>query len=283
MPKNSLPLLVATCLLTGCVAPPGSTLGERLHRLAASTKIVVGHRGDSGANPENTLPSFASAVAVKADMVELDFYQTEDGVLVCFHDRTLDRTTNAVALWKKKKTRVADYTWEKLATLDAGSWKDQKFAGVAIPTLESALRLIQAGSITMIEHKAGDPDVLVALLRRMNLVDDVLVQSFDWTFLTELHRLEPRITLAALGGTKSRPRPTGAVLHKIERTGAAMVHWSAKRIRRQDVDALHTAGYLVCVYTVNEPADYDRVIALGVDAITTNYPRRLRSHLATRK
>ena len=84
---------------------PKTALGEKLKAIAARTKINVAHRGNSGSLPENTIPAFASAVAQGADMVELDFYQTKDDILVCFHDKTLDRTTDCVARWQREKRR----------------------------------------------------------------------------------------------------------------------------------------------------------------------------------
>jgi glycerophosphoryl diester phosphodiesterase len=272
--------LFLAVLLSSCANRPD--LAEQLGQHAARGTIIVAHRGDSGEAPENTIPAFKSALGRGATLVELDFYTTKDEVLVCFHDRTLDRTTDVVSLWKKKKARIIDYTLAELASLDAGAWKDARFKGTRIPTLESALRTIQEGSATMIEHKEGKPTALVALLRRLDLVSDVLVQSFDWKFLDEVHRLEPRLALAALGGSKSKPHPEGKVLQEIQRTGAGMVHWSFRRIRPEDVASLHAAGLLVCVYTINTDADYDRAIDMGVDAITTDFPGRLRARLSAR-
>ena len=87
----------------------------------------------------------------------------------------------------------------------------------------------------MIEHKKGEATKLVALLTRMNLIEDVLVQSFDWEFISEVHRLEPRITLGVLGGSKSRPRPD---LAEIKGTGAQLVHWKIDRLLPEDAGAL---------------------------------------------
>ena len=59
--------------------------------------LIIAHRGDSKLAPENTLPAFASAVKARADLVELDYFHSADGVPVVIHDATLDRTTNALA------------------------------------------------------------------------------------------------------------------------------------------------------------------------------------------
>lgn len=251
-----------------------SGLEARLRELAAAGPITVAHRGASGKAPENTVPAFEAAVRAGSHMVELDFRQTADGYLVCFHDSTLDRTTDSVARLKKEKVKLEACSMAQLRDLDAGTWKDERYRRTRIPTLDAALRAIQLGSVTMIEHKSGDAERLVKLLRKRKLVDDVLVQSFDWEWLAEVHALEPKLMLAALGGTKKVPSPTDAVLAEIEKTGARMVHWNHKRLTAEDVQRLHAKGYLVCVYTVNAQQDIDRVTQWGVDAITTDFPER---------
>jgi len=278
-------LYVVIAMIAGCTSPthvPHTALYAKLKQIAKHTTITVAHRGDSGSFPENTLPAFESAVRKAADMVELDFHQTADNQLACIHDATLDRTTDSRRTLRRNKLAVAKFPMQELRKLDAGRWKHQKFQGTRIPSLQAALGAIQVGSVTMIEHKAGEPENLVALLRKLDLVDEVLVQSFHWSFLERLHALEPRLTLAVLGGSKKQPNPTGAVLRRIERTHSCMVHWNFRHLTRQHVVELHRHGYLVCVYTLNTVEDFQQAIAIGVDAITTDHPARLRSYLEQR-
>src|SRR6478672_4909351 len=70
--------------------------------------LVIAHRGDSVHAPENTLPSFASAVKLKADLVELDYYHSADGVPVVIHDNFLDRTTDAETVLGRPKMLVEE-------------------------------------------------------------------------------------------------------------------------------------------------------------------------------
>lgn len=246
-------------------------LTERLRAQARRAPLCVAHRGDSGAFPENTLPAFAAAIEKGAPLVELDYRETADGVPFCLHDETLDRTTDAPTREGRRGLRLADLRASELRGLDAGSWKAPRFAGTPLPTLEQALEVIQPRGVTMIEHKAGQPERLVELLRRLRLVDEVIVQSFDWDFLEAVHELEPGITIAALGhGEVDAGR-----LAALGRTGAGIVHWSAKDLRFEDVERLSAAGYLLCVYTVDTDLGFAGAAGMGVDMVTTNRPARL--------
>jgi glycerophosphoryl diester phosphodiesterase len=246
-------------------------LFARLAALAAPGPITVAHRGDSGEFPENTLPAFAAAVAAGAAMIEFDVQESRDGVIVCIHDNTVDRTTDAVAVFGQEHTRVDALTQQELARLDAGLWKAPSHRGARIPTLADALVVIQRGSIAMIEHKAGTPERLVALLRRLDLVHDVLVQSFAWDFVARVHALEPSVALGALGEGPL----TDDHVRRLAATHAGLVHWDVHDIRAEDVTRLHQLGYFTCVYTANSDVTLAGAAALGIDAITTNHPRRL--------
>lgn len=203
-------------------------------------------------------------------MVELDFRQTRDGILVCFHDETLDRTTDARHAWNTANLRLKDQTHGHLQMLCAGTWKGTRFGGTRIPTLEQALAAIHPRSMAMIEHKAGDAEALLKVLRRHDLVNKVVVQSFHWAWLERLHQLEPRLTLAALGGLKADASLDPATLRAIARTGASLVHWHASKLDPANVERLRRLGYLVCAYTVNDQTEWHRLRRLGVHAITTD-------------
>lgn len=113
---------------------------------------VIGHRGASAYAPENTLASFALAKEMNADWFELDCSLTKDKHVIVIHDDKLDRTTNG-------KGHVSDYTLAELKQLDAGTWKDPKFAGERLPLLSEALDLAKERRIGIyIEIKNGADD-----------------------------------------------------------------------------------------------------------------------------
>jgi len=118
-------------------------------------KTVVAHRGASAYAPEHTAAAYRLAIEMGADFVEQDLAVTKDGVLICLHDASLERTTNVEELFPDRvstqtiegKTRKAwlanDFTLAEIKRLDAGSWFDKKFASERILTFDEAVALIK--------------------------------------------------------------------------------------------------------------------------------------------
>jgi len=250
-----------------------TTAGDLIH---ADRVLIIAHRGDSGSNPENTLPSFKSAVKAGSDLVELDYIHTSDGIPLVIHDATLDRTTDAVMRWGGKHIKVSSKTLAELRTLDAGSWYDRRFAETRLPTLEEALDVIQKGSVTLIERKGGDAKTCLDLLRRKKFVDHVVVQSFYWDFLRDCRKLSPNLMLAALGfGVVTQDKVDEIVGMDVQAVG-----WSQGEMDRRWIDEFHRHGLRVWVYTVNDIKRVDELTDAGVDGIITNEPAMMKGHVA---
>ncbi len=275
-PMRLRTLAPTLAMISACAAPPPhadrpahvTDLSTRLAARAASRPLVVAHRGASAAFPENTIPAFRAGIEAHADLVELDFHASADGVLLCLHDKTLDRTTNANQLLGGSQIAVAGTPWSTLSVLDAGSWKAARFADARIPTLEEALETICPNAIPMVEHKAGTTSDLLAALDRSGQRRNALVQSFDWGWLRELRERAPDLTLAALGSGALTPER----LASIDALGVSMVHWNHRDLTMDDLAALHARGYMVCVYTVDDPAWLASAPSRRLDAVTTNEP-----------
>jgi glycerophosphoryl diester phosphodiesterase len=249
---------------------------ERARTLVTSDgTLVIAHRGNSSAAPENTLAAFQSAIEAGADLVELDYYHSADGVPIVFHDRTLDRTTDAEARFGKGELGPGAVPFEKLRQLDAGSWFDHRFAGARIPTLDESLDVIQPHSVTLIERKEGDAATCIQLLQEKDLIDQVVVQSFDWEYLQDCHRLAPELTMAALGSNTL----TAERLEAVSRLPVQVVAWDHRDLRPDDVTAIQQRGKKVWVYTVNQPERAVELVGWGVDGVITDYPVEVRQRL----
>src|SRR5215218_11399077 len=130
-------------------------LPSRAGMTSTAKKLLVAHRGASAYAPEHTLESYRLAIAQGADFVEQDLAVTKDGVLVCIHDLTLDRTTNVEDVFPARFSEhtsgtnsaprwlVADFTLAEIKQLDAGSWFDSRFAAARIPTFQEAIDLVK--------------------------------------------------------------------------------------------------------------------------------------------
>jgi len=252
-----------------CAAASEPTPARKL--IAAPQVRIIAHRGNSCVCPENTLPAFQSALDVKADLVELDYFHSADGVPVVIHDEILDRTTNAEEVLGQPKLVVGDLPLSDLRKLDVGIWFDDKFAGTRLPTLAEALDLIQTRSTTLIERKAGDAHTLVRLLDTKGLTDQVVVQSFDWKFVAECRKLSPGLALGALCNKPANPEH----IHAAAATGADIIIWNQEKIGREQIALIHQLGKKAWAYTIDDPRRAAWLIAAGLDGIITNKPAEM--------
>src|SRR5215475_91919 len=118
-------------------------------------KQLIAHRGASGSAPEHTIAAYRLALEQRADFVEPDLAVTKDGVLICLHDDTLERTSNIAKVFadrpsanvpsrgSEKRWLANDFTVEEIRRLDAGSWFDPKFAGLRVPTFQEMIDLVR--------------------------------------------------------------------------------------------------------------------------------------------
>ena len=268
--------VVLAMITSNLHAGNGETPAEKL--LNSPRPLVIGHRGYCQIAPENTLPSFKLAKTAGADLVELDYHHTKDGELIVIHDPTLDRTTDAVAKWGASKIGVETKTLAELKTLDAGKWFDPQFVGTRLPTLKEALDLIEDGNVTLIERKGGDAAACIKLLQERQLINRVIVHSFDWKYLADFHQQEPRQVLSALGplGWRDGKKLTDqdkflneSWVNEAVKAGVQAMGWN-KQVTKEAVAYAHRQKLKIWIYTIDDPAEANRLLELGVDGIITN-------------
>ena len=170
--------------------------------------LVIAHRGDHSAAPENTLPAFQRALSAGADGVELDVRLTRDGQLVVFHDYRLDRTSDG-------QGRVMDRSLAEVRSLDVGSWFGPDFKSEIAPTLDEVFELLPQDFLINVELKV----VLKGMKQIAHLVAETiarhgrwastLVASFNPVALYHLRRFEPRIARGYIW-SKRHPFPIRA-------------------------------------------------------------------------
>ncbi len=248
--------------------------------------LVVAHRGSSDSRAEHTLAAYQQAIAEGADALECDVRLTADGILVCVHDRRIDRTSDGRGV-------VSAKTYAELAGQDYGSWKqgvqsddpaevDQSLHGLLrldelIALVLEADRPIDLSIETkhpvryggLVERRLLDELVKADLTRRVPGRPRVRVMSFSETAVRRVREIEPSVpTVLLMDRVPVRAR-SGYLP-----AGARIAGPSIDIIRKypEYVKAWKSAGAGVHVWTVNAPADIELCLQLGVDAIITNRP-----------
>jgi glycerophosphoryl diester phosphodiesterase len=247
----------------------------------AGAKVeIIGHRGASYDAPENTVAAFKLSWAQKADASELDIFLSKDGKIVCIHDKD----TKRVAGVDKK---VADQTLAELRMLDAGKWQGARFAGEKIPTLEEMLATTPEGKRVFVEVKTG-PEILPELdrvLRASRLkAEQTPIISFNAKVIAEVKRVRPDLAAYWIVNMKPKdkePPTLDALIAKAKSINADGLDLSvAPVLDKPFADKIRAAGLKLYVWTVNDVAVARRMVALGVDGITTDRPGWLRDQLA---
>ena len=208
--------------------------------------LRIAHRGMPRRERENTLPSFAAALAAGADGIELDVHATADGVVVVHHDpHVAGGAAIAHTRWRELRQAAAD-------------------RGVEIPTLAAVCQLVGDAAELFVEIKGADIErAVVAVLADHR--GPSAIHSFDHATIRRLSQLDRGLRLGLL--FEERVPDVAALL---EANGAqdAWPHYSVTD--RKLVDAVHVAGGRVIAWTVNDRRDVVRLTALGVDGLCTD-------------
>jgi len=283
----------------------------RMPQPPPSSKQLIAHRGASAYTPEHTIAAYRLALEQGADFVEQDLQISKDGVLVCLHDLTLERTTNVEEVYPARfKTDaggarswpVADFTVAELKRLDAGGWFDAKFAGERIPTWQEAIDLIRGKAGLYPETKGPevygslgfDMEALVLEQLEANRLatpgadarTPVIVQSFSADSLKKMRAMGTRLPLVFLVSDRDPARDRWLDAAGLrEMRGFADGIGPAKSLLLADralTARAHAARLSVTPYTFRAatPADHAKVreemalflYDLGVDALFTDNP-----------
>jgi glycerophosphoryl diester phosphodiesterase len=223
--------------------------------------LVYAHRGARADEPENTLRSFRRALALGADGIELDIRLTSDSRLVVIHDRAVDRTTDGTGL-------VADLSLADIQALDAGE-------GEHIPTFDEAMEV--CGDVLQIEIKALEAvQALAERERRTPLPEPVVLTSFSRAAVEEAARLLPHVPRGLI---THHPGPD-MIKDALDLKATWVCPEQKPELTRELVDACHAAGIQVDAWPTNQPAQLQRWVEIGADAVTTDHPGRIAGWLA---
>ncbi len=236
--------------------------------------------------PENTMTAFSEAVSLGYRHLETDIRVTSDGVLVCFHDSTVDRTTDGTG-------PVSGFDYEGLMHLDAGfrhrGVDGHRFRGegIQVPTLEEAV--VGFPDVSFVVDLKTDSLVgpLAALIDRFDLHDRLIVGSFSDARLDEFRAATANRIPTSTGATISRSWLLASRVRRgVECEASALQLPRTSRgvriVDRRLIDAAHSGGLQVHVWTINEPREMEELLDLGVDGLITDRPDLLKDVLIRR-
>lgn len=299
------------------------------------------HRGGRDVRPENTFYSYAYAIELGATSIECDMQLTKDGQIVMSHnpilnsDITRDENGNYI---ENNKYDIRLMTVDELKKFDVGVMdpncgeyydlhgKTQFTYDAKIPTLEELMQLIQSygdkNIVLNIETKSypdpasagyknnADPkkfvEVFNNIVKKYDMEDRVVLQSFDWQTLIEMKKLNPNISTSALWQEQPSWGRDSESLRRYEKKkspwlggldikdyqgnpvkaahaiGADIISPYYTEISKQDVDEAHSLGMKVVPWTVNNEKDMNMLLDMGVDGIISDKPWLLKQVLEKR-
>jgi glycerophosphoryl diester phosphodiesterase len=243
----------------------------RLELPGRQKPYVMAHRGNSAACPENTLAAFRRAFDEGADILETDLHMTIDGMFVCVHDRTADRTCGVPG-------NIEEMTLAEIKALSA-SYGRSEFAAERIPTLHETFAIIPPGCVLALELKSDkflDPAVakkLVDEITAAGMRDRTVVLSFNLARVQSVKQRGPDVPTGFITMNRLIPEPGGELL------GPA---WPILIANPLYVVWAHIRGQIVCPLDPEPDSRLWYYRLLGCDAVMTNDPAATRRALEKR-
>ena len=238
----------------------------------------VAHRGGSRLAPENTLASFRNALTLPIDAIELDVHMSRDGHAVVFHDYTVDGRTNGYG-------NILDLDFAYLRSLNAaahfpGGWPEPQ----QIPTLREVLDLAKGKVQVYIEIKPSKRDGMfgrypnivesvIEQVRTVDMLDQVLIISFDWFVLPLVKSLEPALQSGALVSDDVwASGDLKILLEQVTALGCNWINMDCALFTDDMPTAAHEHGFKLGLWTINAVDEMRRFAAVGVDSLTSDRP-----------
>ncbi len=238
----------------------------------------VAHRGGSRLAPENTLAAFRNALTLPIDAIELDVHMSRDGHAVVFHDYTVDGRTNGYG-------NILDLDFAYLRSLNAaahfpGGWPEPQ----QIPTLREVLDLAKGKVQVYIEIKPSKRDGMfgrypnivesvIEQVRTVDMLDQVLIISFDWFVLPLVKSLEPALQSGALVSDDVwASGDLKILLEQVTALGCNWINMDCALFTDDMPTAAHEHGFKLGLWTINAVDEMRRFAAVGVDSLTSDRP-----------
>ena len=214
---------------------------------------------------ENTIESVQKAIELNVDGIEIDVFKSKTGELVVYHDPSLSRLSNSNAFIEQ-------------ISLDSIK-KIELIGGYFIPTLKEIVDIIPEKIFLNIELKGQDTafetnKIIINYLNTYNFpVSKFIISSFRWDELKKIRSINKEIPIAIL--VDSLYKIYGAI-KLAKQINAFALNPNKNFITKEIVNNIQSNNIKVYPYTINTPRNIRRVRSMGVDAIITDYPERIK-------
>lgn len=265
---------------------------------------LQGHRGARGLMPENTVPAFLKAVDLGVDTIELDVVVTNDERILVSHEPWFNHEISTkpdgspVTEEEEMELNIYEMTYRETQQFDVGkkghpSYPNQQRMEAKKPLLSEVIRTVEnyidEQSLPDVKYNIetkSEPmrygtyypqpetfaqllnDLLMDLDEEFNMLDRVIIQSFDPATLVEFHKINPEITFAMLVANKQ------PIQHYVNQLGFVPDIWSPnyKLVSSRMIAEAHSMDMKVIPWTVNTTEEMNDLVEMGVDGIITDYP-----------
>lgn len=233
--------------------------------------INYAHRGASEYAPENTLSSFYLGLLQGANGIETDVQKTKDGVLVLFHDDTVDRVSDGSG-------KLSDYTWEELKNLKIYGNNTTGFYD-RIMTLRAFFEVFSQYDIQFaIELKGLDvEEETLNMVKEFDILHKVTFTSFQFDYIKRIKQLDSTARVGWLTYSSNEN-----VMHQLTEIGGEEIAPDAGTVTAELISQWKAAGFGVRAWGVTNVSLMKKMCLLGVDGMTVNFPDRLQQYLNIR-
>jgi glycerophosphoryl diester phosphodiesterase len=227
--------------------------------------LVVGHRGAMGHVLENTIESVQKAIELNVDGIEIDVFKSKTGELVVYHDPFLSRLSNSNAFIEQ-------------ISLDSIK-KIELIGGYFIPTLKEIVDIIPEKIFLNIELKGQDTafetnKIIINYLNTYNFpVSKFIISSFRWDELKKIRSFNKDIPIAILVDSLYK---IDDAIKLAKQINAVSLNPNKEFITKEIVNKIQSKNIKVYPYTINTPRNIRKMRSMGVDAIITDYPERIK-------
>ncbi len=229
----------------------------------------IGHRGLKDLAPENTLSSIELAINNNIKWIEVDIQFSKDNIPFLLHDETFNRTTNGNGFPK-------DYDFDQIKTLDAGSWFNNKYKNLSIPSLEEVLNICTNNKIGLniemkesIFYQIQNLENLLKILKKPKYELEFYISSFNINVLNKMREVMPDILLGYLVDDIKNNEELSKIIYKSINSKCFCIGLNIDIVTKEIIRKIKENNFIITIYSNKCIKSYqvDRLLELGVDSI----------------